>query len=138
MARTTRKDDGVAALVVLLFAVALFAMAGLVIDGGYAMAANRRLTGQAEQAARVGADALNQDSLRDGGDPQVDPSRAVAAAQGYLARVGAPRGQVSVDGGTVTVALNSQTKTTMLSAVGVTKLSTRGSASAKSINAEGD
>jgi Flp pilus assembly protein TadG len=138
MAKTERREDGVAAMVVVLFTVALLAMAGLVIDGGYAMAANRRLTGQAEQAARLGADALNQDSLRDGGDPQVDPSRAVSAAQGYLAKVGAPHGQVTIDGGTVTVALKSHTNTTILSAVGVTRLSTKGSASAESINADGD
>lgn len=138
MATTERKEDGVAAVIVVLFVVALFAMAGLVIDGGYAMAANRRLAGQAEQAARVGADALNQDSLRDGGDPRVDPSRAVAAAQSYLTKVGAPQGQISIEGGTVTVTLRSHTKTSLLSAVGVTKLSTKGSASAESINAEGD
>jgi Flp pilus assembly protein TadG len=138
MAKTERREDGVAAMVVVLFAVALLAMAGLVVDGGYAMAANRRLTGQAEQAARLGADALNQDSLRDGGDLQVDPSRAVSAAQGYLAKVGAPHGQVTIDGGTVTVALKSHTNTAILSAVGVTRLSTKGSASAESINADGD
>jgi Flp pilus assembly protein TadG len=137
VAKTEHREDGVAAMVVVLFTVALLAMAGLVIDGGYAMAANRRLTGQAEQAARVGADALNQDSLRDGGDPQVDPSRARSAAEGYLAKVGAPHGQISIDGGTVTVTLNSHTNTSILSAVGVTKLSTKGSASAESINADG-
>lgn len=137
MTRTERNEDGVTALFVVLITVALLAMAGLVIDGGYAMASNRRLTSQAEQAARIGADALNQDSLRDGGDPQVDPSKAVAAAQSYLAKVGAPRGQVSVDGGTVTVTINSHSKTSILSAVGVTQLPTSGAASAESINAAG-
>jgi len=137
MKRIERNEDGVTALFVVLITVALFAMAGLVIDGGYAMASNRRLTSQAEQAARVGADALNQDSLRDGGDPQVDPGKAVAAAQSYLARVGAPTGEVSIDGGTVTVTIKSHSKTSILSAVGVTQLATSGAASAESINAAG-
>lgn len=137
MKLTERNEDGVTALFVVLITVALLAMAGLVIDGGYAMASNRRLTSQAEQAARIGADALNQDSLRDGGDPQVDPSKAVAAAQTYLARVGAPRGEVSIDGGIVTVTIKSHSKTSILSAVGVTQLATSGAASAKSINSAG-
>jgi len=137
MTRTQRKEDGVTALFVVLITTALLAMAGLVIDGGYAMASNRRLTGQAEQAARIGADALNQDSLRDGGDPTVDPSKAVAAAQGYLSQVGAPRAQVDIDGGTVTVTIRSHSKTAILSAVGVTQLPTSGSASAESVSAAG-
>lgn len=138
MTRTERNEDGVTALFVALITVALLAMAGLVIDGGYAMASNRRLTSQAEQAARVGADALNQDSLRDGGDPQVDPSKAAAAARSYLAQVGAPRGRVSIDGGTVTVTIKSHSKTSILSAVGVTRLPTSGAASAESINSDGN
>lgn len=137
MTRTQRNEDGVTALFVVLITTALLAMAGLVIDGGYAMASNRRLTGQAEQAARIGADALNQDSLRDGGDPKVDPSKAVAAAQGYLSQVGAPRAQVDVDGGTVTVTIKSHSNTAILSAVGVTRLPTGGAASAESINGGG-
>lgn len=137
MTRKDRNEDGVTALFVVLIATALLAMAGLVIDGGYAMASNRRLTGQAEQAARIGADALNQDSLRDGGEPTVDPSKAVAAAQDYLSQVGAPQGQVSIDGGRVTVSIKSYSKTAILSVVGVTQIPTSGVASAESINAAG-
>ncbi|GAA3524686.1 hypothetical protein GCM10022234_21830 [Aeromicrobium panaciterrae] len=131
------REDGVTALFVVLIAVALLSMAGLVIDGGYAMASNRRLTGQAEQAARIGADALDQDSLRDGGTPKVARDRAIAAAQNYLSSVGAPRGQISINEDTVTVTLASHSKTAILSAVGVTQLATGGSASAKSIDEDG-
>ena len=131
------KEDGVTALFVVLIAVALLSMAGLVIDGGYAMASNRRLTGQAEQAARIGADALDQDSLRDGGTPEVARDRAIAVAQNYLSSVGAPRGQITINEDTVTVTLASHSKTAILSAVGVTQLATGGSASAKSIDEDG-
>lgn len=130
-------EDGVTALFVVLIAVALLSMAGLVIDGGYAMASNRRLTGQAEQAARIGADALDQDSLRDGGTPQVARDKAIAAAQNYLSSVGAPRGQITIKQDTVKVTLASHSKTAILSAVGVTQLATGGSASAKSIDEDG-
>ncbi len=130
-------EDGVTALFVVLIAVALLSMAGLVIDGGYAMASNRRLTGQAEQAARIGADALDQDSLRDGGTPQVARDKAIAAAQNYLSSVGAPPGQITINQDTVTVTLASHSKTAILSAVGVTQIATGGSASAKSIDEDG-
>lgn len=112
-------------------AMAMVAVAGLVIDGGYAMAAKRTCGQEAEQAARVGADALNQGSLRDGTD-YVNPQAAVAAAHAFLARVGA-HGVVSVNGGTVTVTVTDQQSTTILSAVGVNSLAVSASASARSI-----
>jgi Flp pilus assembly protein TadG len=137
MKQREHKEEGFTTLFVVLIALALLAMAGLVIDGGYAMASNRRLAGQAEQAARIGADALDQDSLRDGGVPEVDRAKAIAAAQNYLSQVGAPRGQVSIDGGTVSVTLKSHSETAILSAVGVTELPTGGHASAESIDEDG-
>ena len=75
---------------VVLFTVALLAVAGLVIDGGYALGAKREAMNSAEQAARAGADALDQGSLRDG-DTRVDPGRAVAAAQALPALGRRPR-----------------------------------------------
>ena len=62
----TRDERGVAAAFVVLFTVALLTVAGLVIDGGYALAAKREAMNQAEQAARAGADAISAASLRDG------------------------------------------------------------------------
>lgn len=132
-----RDERGVAAVFVMLLAVALLAMAGLVIDGGYAMAGNRRLSQQAQQAARVGADTLDQNSLRDGGIVTVQRPQAIAAAQAYLARIGAPRGSISVEGGTVTVRLSGRTKTAIMSAVGVSSLPIGGHASARSIDEDG-
>lgn len=117
---------------VVLFAVALLAVAGLVIDGGYALGARREAMNQAEQAARVGADALDQGALRSG-QTYVDPGRAVGAAQAYLAQVGA-RGNVSVNGGRVTVTVSKSQKTTILAAVGVGTMPIKASASALSIN----
>ena len=64
-----------------LFTVALLAIAGLVIDGGYALGAKREAMNNAEQAARAGADALNQGALRDG-QTMVDPGRAGEGLRG--------------------------------------------------------
>ena len=44
--------------------MALFALAGLVLDGGAALTAHGRAADVAQQAARAGADALDGASLR--------------------------------------------------------------------------
>ncbi len=133
--RGTRRDErGVASIWVVLLATALLAVAGLVIDGGYALGAKREAMNQAEQAARVGADALDEASLRSGGSTvRVDPARAVAAAQGYLQHLGAT-GTVIINGGQVSVSVSATYETTILSAVGVTSLPVSATATAVSIN----
>jgi Flp pilus assembly protein TadG len=132
--RATRKRDerGASTAIVVLFTVALLAVAGLVIDGGYALGAKREAMNSAEQAARAGADALNQGALRDG-EVRVDPDRAVAAAQGYLHSVGA-HGTVSVNGGEVSVTVTAHQDTKILTAVGVGSIPVKATATAKSID----
>ena len=127
-----RDERGIATLFVVLLATAMLAVAGLVIDGGYALAAKREAMNEAEQAARVGADALDPAALRSG-DTRVNTARAHAAAQAYLNQVGA-RGSVSVDGGEVTVTVTASQDTTILSAVGVTSLPVKATATALSID----
>lgn len=127
-------EQGAVTVFVVLFTVALLAVAGLVIDGGYALGAKRQAMNHAEQAARAGADALDPAALRDG-RTVVDGSRAADAAQQYLALVGA-RGTVDVVGGEVTVTVTSRQDTTMLSAVGVTSIPISASATALSIDAD--
>jgi Flp pilus assembly protein TadG len=125
-------EQGAAAAFVVLMAIALLAAAGLVIDGGYALAAKRQAMNQAEQAARAGADVLSQAGLRSG-QTLVDSTRAVAAAQGYLSSVGAS-GTVTIDGGEVTVTVTSQQDTQILTVVGVGSIPVQATASATSID----
>lgn len=127
-------EQGAVTVFVVLFTVALLAVTGLVIDGGYALGAKRQAMNHAEQAARTGADALDPAALRDG-QTVVDGSRAADAAQHYLALVGA-RGTVDVVGGEVTVTVTSRQDTTLLSAVGVTSIPISASATALSIDAD--
>ena len=127
-----RDERGASSLIVVLFAVALLAVAGLVIDGGYALGAKREAMNSAEQAARAGADALNQGSLRDG-ETRVDPGRAVAAAQVALRSVGA-QGTVTVSGGEVSVTVTAHQDTKILTAVGVGSIPVKATASATSID----
>lgn len=124
-------DRGAVAMVMPILAVAMLSMAGLVVDGGAALAARGQAADVAQQAARAGADALAPDSLRRSG-PQglvVDPAAAVAAADRVLA-AGQVVGQVRVAGDTVTVTAQLSRPTAMLSAVGVDSVTGRGSATA--------
>ena len=132
MRTPTTDDRGSVTPFVVLFTVALFAVAGLVIDGGYALGAKRQAMNQAEQAARVGADALDQASLRDG-RPRVYAGQAEAAALAYLADVEA-HGRVHVDGGEVTVTVTVDQDTRLLSAVGVRHIPVSATATARSID----
>lgn len=134
MTRRPNPERGSAAMFVVLTTIALLVAAGLVIDGGYAMAERRQLRTQAEQAARVGADALDRASLRDGGTARVNPARARAAAAGYLRQVGAPAAAISVDGGRVTVRLDSHAHTTILSVAGIDSIPVHATGSAESID----
>lgn len=130
-------ERGSATVFVMLFTVALLVAAGLVIDGGHAMAERRKLSNQADQAARVGADALDEADLRNGGTPDVDPDRARAAATAYLSEVGATGATgatVTVRGGEVTVTLKGHAKTSILSVAGIDDIPVAGSGTAESID----
>ena len=85
---------------VVVFAVALIFVAGLVIDGGYLLAAKRRAINEAEGAARAGAAAVGD--YRRAGPVVLDPARSTAAARAYLAQTGHD-GEVHVSGDRVMV-----------------------------------
>lgn len=132
VAQTRRSERGAATAMLVLLSVALLAVAGLVIDGGYALAAKREAMNTAEQAARAGSDSLSQAALRSG-QVAVDPGRATATAQDYLRRAGA-HGTVEVHGGEVTVTVTRTYDTLLLSAVGVGSLPVEATATAVSID----
>lgn len=124
-------ERGSVTVVMPILAVGMLAMAGLVVDGGAALAARGRAADVAQQAARAGADALAPGSLRSG-DPDalvVDPAAGVAAAGRVLAASGVV-GQTSVTGDEVTVTTTITRPTAMLSAVGLDSVAGRASATA--------
>lgn len=114
-----------------LLTVALLAMAGLVIDGGAAIAARERAADLAEQAARAGADALIPASLR-GPSPtglQVDPEAARTAADRVLS-LGGATGELTINGLDVTVTAHVPRRAVILAAVGVNDLTGTATATA--------
>ena len=87
-------------LAVLLVPVLLLA-SGLVLDGGAALSAKDRVLGEAAEAARTGADALDAIAYRRTGNAAPDPVGAKIAADRFLAATG--------DHYTVTVSADSVT-----------------------------
>ena len=87
--RIDRRDDGgwVTAFVV-IFAVALVFMAGLVLDGGRMLAEHRRAGNLADSAARAGAQAIDEDLVRDGAAEILDTDAAETAACDFVTAAG--------------------------------------------------
>lgn len=105
--------------------VCLFLMAGLVIDGGAQVSAERRAQVVAAQAARAGADAAAAQRLAGGSGI----SEALAAADQVLKAQGVS-GQATVSAGVLTVTTSVTTPTIFLSLVGQSSVQGRGRASA--------
>lgn len=126
-------DGGSVALWFAITALAAFAMLGLVVDGGAALATREHAADLAGQAARAGAAVLLPRTLRGNpADLRVDPAAAEQAAQHVLTAAGAT-GEISVDGVTVTVTAHVAKRAAILSAMGLTDLSQSATASASAL-----
>ena len=107
--------------------VALFGVAGLVVDGGARSAAKAEAESVAAHAARAAVDAGVRH--RAAGRP-VDVGAVRAAGQQVLADRGIV-GEVTVEAGRVTVATRTRTRTVFLSLIGVAELRASGDATAQ-------
>lgn len=124
-----RADEGRAAAFVVVLTIGILALAGLTLDGGLALSAKVKANGQAEAAARAGAQAIDLAAYRSTGTLQLAPVQAVADAQSYLATVGAS-GTVTVSSDTVTVTITASQNTQLLGLVGISSLTVHGTGSA--------
>ena len=122
-------DDGMVTAFVVVFTLALLCMAGLVLDGGLALAAKVKAIDTAQAAARAGAQAIDIPTYRATGQITLDPAQATADAQGFLAAAG-EHGSVTVAGETVEVTVTITQPTQILSVVGVDQLTVTGAGSA--------
>jgi len=125
-----RADEGRVSAFVIVLTVGILALAGLTLDSGLALAAKIKANGQAEAAARAGAQALDLAVYRSSNQLHLVPAEAIANAHGYLTAVGAT-GTVTVNGNTVTVTVTASQPTQLLSLVGIGALSVHGVASAR-------
>ena len=102
--RAASETGSVSALVAVV-ALGLVMVAGLAYDGGQIIAAQATARDLASNAARAGAQEIDLTELRATGAASLDPDRAVAAAEAYLALTG-HSGRVTVNGAEVTVAVD--------------------------------
>ncbi len=102
MRRRTADDRGSVTAFVAIVAVALVMVAGMAYDGGQVIAAQGRAHRYAAKAARAGAQEIDITTLRSSGRRTLDPARAEASAQAYLAATGTT-GTISVEDASVTV-----------------------------------
>lgn len=118
-----RHDDderGSVTAFVVVFSLALLMVVGLVIDGGFLLAARRQAINEAEAAARAGAQAVMVDSSK-----RLDPVRSERLARDYLARTGHD-GSVTVVGDTITVEVRFRKDMTILGAGGLGSVDVHG------------
>jgi Putative Flp pilus-assembly TadE/G-like len=85
---TRRGERGSISMFVVIFTIAVLMLAGLVYDGGLAIAARQRAADIAEEAARAGANAVDVDALRSGAPLQLDEPQACDNAAELVRRDG--------------------------------------------------
>ena len=122
-------DDGRVTAFVVVLMTGILALAGLGLDGGLALAAKVRAVGQAEAAARAGAQAVDLDTYRATGRLVLDPALAVAAARTQLTAAGA-EGEVSLRDGEVVVRVTATHVPRLLGLAGIPELTVSGEARA--------
>ncbi|MEA2828481.1 MAG: hypothetical protein QOG43_2920 [Actinomycetota bacterium] len=105
MTFTARGEGGSVSAFVAVVAVGLVMVAGIAYDGGQIVAAQATARDLAGSAARAGAQEVDLDRLRSTGDATLDPDRAAAAAQAYLAQAGFT-GTMRVSGPSITVTVS--------------------------------
>lgn len=126
----TREEAGQVTAFVVVFVMALMLFAGLVLDGGLVLAAQRRAMNEAEAAARAGAQAVDIASYRASGNFVLDPAKAQRRARAYLAETG-HGGEVSVDAGVIAVTVRFDQPMQILGIGGLGSVTVSGSGQAR-------
>jgi hypothetical protein len=135
MKRTTRwawlrDDSGQATVFVVVCVAGLFMFAGLVIDGGLALAGKVRAADTAQEAARAACQQVDLPTLRATQRMRLDVAAASAVARGRVAALGdTARVRVTVD--RVQVSVTHRQRTQVLSLIGLDTLTTTASATAR-------
>jgi hypothetical protein len=114
---------------VIVLATAFIVAAGLVIDGGLALAGKTTALNEAQQAARTAAAALAQGPLRDG-QIALSPGQALADAQAYITATG-DTGSVTLDGTVIHAHVVHRQPTRILGLFGVGQITVAGDATAR-------
>lgn len=115
------EDRGQVTSFVVGVVVALWLFAGIVIDGGLALAGKARALDVAQEAARTGAQQLDVARLRSTDDVRLLGRKATRAATAYVSATG-DTGSATVRGDEVTVHVTHHQRAQILQLVGVRTL----------------
>ena len=129
----SRDDRGSLSVFVVGLAVMLFALAGLVIDGGQAINARMRAADEAEQAARAAANEISEASLREGGAPVIAEDAARAAVAEYANATGDQMSVFFPSAREVTVTVTTHSPLTLLAIVLQDDFTVSASATARTV-----
>lgn len=110
--------------------LALWLLAGIVLDGGLTLAGKTEAMDTAQEAARTGAQQLDLARLRHHDEIHVLNKQAIQAARRYVASTG-DSGTVSVTGDAVTVQVTHHQTMQILQLVGVRTLTVHATATAR-------
>jgi Flp pilus assembly protein TadG len=130
--RRSGNDAGRVTVFATVITLALLAVAGLVLDAGLALSDKVQALDIAQAAARAGAQQLDLNTYRASSTAELDPARAVAAAEAWLAAAGV-EGDATATATTVTVTVHRATDTQLLQLVGVAHLHVSATASATAV-----
>ncbi|MYW90487.1 hypothetical protein G3I59_32250 [Amycolatopsis rubida] len=128
--RLRADEDGRVTAFVVVLVTAIIAFSGLVLDGGLALAGKIRAIGEAQEAARAGAQAIDLSTYRSVGALRLVPRQATILARQYLAAAG-DSGTVSVADNTVTVTVTVSQSTQLLGFVGIGSITVTGTGKAQ-------
>ena len=134
--RPVRGEAGMVTAFVVAITLALVLFIGLVLDGGYTLAARREAIDEADGAARAAAQAISLTS-RASSVATIDPARAQGAVDTFLAPVGHV-GHATVDGDTVTVTVSFRQPMYVLGAGGLFSVTVTGRGAARAVRGVGN
>ncbi len=126
-----RGESGMVTAFVVSFTMALILFIGLVLDGGYTLAARREAIDEAEGAARAAAQAIAPPT-RTSVVAVIDPGQAQAAVDAFLAPTG-HTGSASVSGDQVTVSVSFPQRMYILGAGGLLSVTVTGRGTARAV-----
>jgi hypothetical protein len=133
--RSGRDDRGQVSGFAIIMVTAMIAVAGLVLDGGLAVAAKVRAVSVAQSAARAGAQQVDLRVYRQAGLVRLDVAKATAAAEDWLSRAGAA-GTVTATPLRVRVEVTATAETQLLSLVGVASITVHATATAVAVRSD--
>lgn len=125
-------DEGRVTAFVVIAVAGLLLVAGLVLDGGTALAARSRAIGIAEEAARAACQQIDLVAYRAGRPLALDPAAAESAAHTYLDAAGAT-GTVTVSSAPVEVVVAAivRTEPQLLRVIGIGPFDVTGTGAAR-------